>query len=204
MSFRLPTSSLPRRTDAAVQPVRSRLGRGTSKLGSQWPSRRPVRTRARRFPAGDGRWWRGGWGIAALLAPGSALAQVTNRALGSPAAPVGLPDAGLSLLRVLGALALVVALFLFGVWAYRHWQRITLYRGRAPKLALLEVRPLGNRSALYVVGYERERFLVASSPVGTQLLTRLPPSEGEAGATAPPDFLHRLQEASGSAQASVG
>lgn len=95
-----------------------------------------------------------------------------------------LPDAGLSLLRVLGALLFVLAVFLGGVWLFRNWQRLAVKRGSAPKLNVLEVRSLGGRQALYVVGYERERFLLSSSPTGVSLVTHLPSAE-ETAATAP-------------------
>ena len=110
-----------------------------------------------------------------------------------------LPGVGFSLLRIFGALVLVLALFLAGVWLYKHWQRLTLSRGRAPKLNLLEVKALGNRHALYVVGYEQQRLLIASSPAGVTLLTHLP--EGEASETmmaAPsPSFARALQQVMG-------
>ena len=56
-----------------------------------------------------------------------------------------------------GALALVW-LFLGGVWLFRNWQRLVIQRGRAPKLNVLEIRSLGGRQALYVVGYEAGTF----------------------------------------------
>ena len=110
-----------------------------------------------------------------------------------------LPGVGFSLLRIFGALVLVLALFLAGVWLYKHWQRLTLSRGRAPKLNLLEVKALGNRHALYVVGYEQQRLLIASSPAGVTLLTHLP--EGDAAETtmapATPSFARALQQVMG-------
>jgi len=103
----------------------------------------------------------------------SAWADTTNDAA-APLAPPTLPDAGLSLVRVTGALALVIGLFLGGAWLFRNWQRINLQRGRGPKLNVLETRSLGGRQAIYVVGYEQERFLIASSPAGVSLLSHLP------------------------------
>lgn len=97
---------------------------------------------------------------------------------GGPPAPA-LPDPGWALLRVLAALALVLGLFALAVWLFRNGQRV-LARGRTPKLRILEVRPLGGRQSLYVVAYERERFLLAASPQGLQLLTHLPPLAPEA------------------------
>jgi flagellar biogenesis protein FliO len=46
-------------------------------------------------------------------------------------------------------------------------------RGQVPQLNVLEVRSLGGRHALYVVGYEQERFLIASSPAGISLVSHL-------------------------------
>jgi flagellar biogenesis protein FliO len=103
----------------------------------------------------------------------SAFAQTTNSV---PALPP-VPEVGLSFLRVLGALILVIAIFLLGVWLFRNWQRLALNRGRAPQLNVLETRSLGGRQALYVVGYDRERFLLSASPTGVNLLTHLPPAD---------------------------
>jgi len=81
-----------------------------------------------------------------------------------------------SLVRVLGAMALVIAVFLGGLWLVRSWQRMTIQRGCAPKLSVLEVKSLGQRHALYVVGYEDQRLLLSASPSGVSMLTHLPPS----------------------------
>jgi flagellar biogenesis protein FliO len=91
-----------------------------------------------------------------------------------------LPDSAsglFSLLRVLGALALVFAIFFGGLWLFRNWQRAFVNKGRAPRLDVLEVKSLGQRHALYVVGYENQRMLVASSPAGITMLTTLPDDE---------------------------
>jgi flagellar biogenesis protein FliO len=117
-----------------------------------------------RLPAG---------GLGLVLCPLAAVAEATNQlSLPSP-----MPDVGLSLLRVFGALALVLAVFLGVVWLIRNWQRLTLQRGRAPRLNVLEVRSLGGRHALYVVGYEQERFLIAASPAGVNLVSHLQAAE---------------------------
>ncbi|MGC9941065.1 MAG: flagellar biosynthetic protein FliO [Verrucomicrobiota bacterium] len=102
----------------------------------------------------------------------SALAQ-TGTTSGAPLNEPSLPDTGLSFIRVIGALALVIGLFLGGVWLVRNWQRVGSHRGRAPRLSVLETRSLGGRHAIYVIGYERERFLIASSPGGVNLLSHL-------------------------------
>ena len=76
-----------------------------------------------------------------------------------------------------GALLLVLSLFLGGVWLFRNWQRLMVQRGRTPQLNVLEVKSLGGRQALYVVGYQQERFLISSSPAGVNFLTHLPPAD---------------------------
>ncbi len=85
-----------------------------------------------------------------------------------------MPSAAASLFRVLGALALVLAVFFGGVWFFRHWQRTVIARGHDPKLNILETKSLGQRHAIYVVGYEQQRLLIAASPAGVTMLTTLP------------------------------
>ena len=92
---------------------------------------------------------------------------------------------GASLLRVVGALGVVIALFLAGVWLFKNWQRLARRRGAAPKLSVLEVRSLGQRQALYVVAYEHRRMLIASSSAGVTMLTHLPAGEREPADRAP-------------------
>ena len=98
-----------------------------------------------------------------------------------PAISSALPDMGASMLRVGGALVLVIAIFLGGVWLFKNWQRLTLRQGAAPKLNVLEVRSLGQRQAIYVVGYEQQRLLLASSTAGITLLSHLPSADERAG-----------------------
>ena len=134
------------------------------------------------------------WIGLALLLPASVLAQ-TNVATAA-ALNAALPNPTFSVLRFFGSLAVVVALFLAGVWCFKNWQRFTIYKGRAPQLQVLEVRPLGGRQALYLVGYKDQRFLIAASPAGINLLTHLPDGEGPAvGAGAPETFSRSLERA---------
>ena len=128
----------------------------------------------------------------------SSLAEATNYAA-APLTPPTLPDAGLSLVRVTGALVLVIGLFLAGVWLYRNWQRLSLQRGRGPKLNVLETRSLGGRHAIYVVGYEQERFLIASSPTGVNLISHLPAvpegaADEESKTSPPPSFAQAMAQ----------
>ena len=117
---------------------------------------------------------------AAGLAAEDLLADTSN----APLTPPPFPDAGASLLRVTGALALVLGLFLGGVWLFKNWQRVAGQRGRTPKLNILESRSLGARQAVFVVGYEKQRFLVATSPAGVNLLSHLPDAEAVEETTA--------------------
>jgi flagellar biogenesis protein FliO len=101
-------------------------------------------------------------------------ADAESNPVAPPLVAPSLPDAGVSFLRVMGALALVIGIFLGGVWMFKNWQRLAIQRGRAPKLNILESRSLGGRHIVYVVGYEQERFLISSSPGGVNLLSHLP------------------------------
>jgi len=131
-------------------------------------------------------------GCSLLLSASLGAAEATAL----PPAGSPMPGVGFSLLRVFGALVLVLALFLAGVWLFKHWQRLTISRGRAPKLNLLEIKALGNRHALYVVGYEHQRLLIASSPTGVTLLTHLPEGDATETPAAPPapSFARALQQ----------
>jgi flagellar biogenesis protein FliO len=113
--------------------------------------------------------------IALLLAPFIGSAETTNSDA-TLLLPPSLPSAGPSLLRVLGALALVLGLFLGGVWLFRNGRQLAFRRGRSPRLNVLESRSLGGRHALYVIAYEQERFLLASTPAGINLLSHLSPA----------------------------
>jgi flagellar biogenesis protein FliO len=110
--------------------------------------------------------------VSAFFILPAAFAQTNAIAIAPP-----LPDAGASLLRVMGSLALVIGLFLGGVWLFKNWQRLTQPRGRQPKLNVLESRSLGARQGICVIGYEKQRFLVATSPAGISLLSHLPDAE---------------------------
>jgi flagellar biogenesis protein FliO len=88
--------------------------------------------------------------------------------------------------RVFGALILVISVFLGGVWLFRNWQRLATQKAGGAKLNLLEVKSLGQRQSLYVVGYQQQRLLLASSPSGITLVSHLPEAdETEAAESAP-------------------
>jgi flagellar biogenesis protein FliO len=110
---------------------------------------------------------------------------VTNLPAISASLPASTPELGSSLLRVAGALILVIALFFAGVWLFKNWRRFLNQKGRAPKLNILEVKSLGQRQAIYVVAYEQQRMLLASSPAGVSLVSHLPPAGEDEAAPAP-------------------
>jgi flagellar biogenesis protein FliO len=136
---------------------------------------------------------------ALILFAGSSLsaATLTN----APALPPVAPDLGGSLVRLVGSLGVVFAVLLGGVWLFRNWQRLVLRNTRPPELQILEARQLGQRHALYVIGYRDQRMLLAASPNGVNLLSHLPGGEAAPAPTAPPpsapkeDFTSALQQA---------
>ena len=95
----------------------------------------------------------------------------------------GLPDVAGSVVRMLAGLAFVLALFFGGVWLFKNWQRVSRVKSKS-KLNVFEARSLGPRQALYVVGYNEQRFLVAASQAGISLISALPEAAQEAD-TAP-------------------
>ncbi len=148
--------------------------------------------RCRRIAA---RW---GWPIFMLLAAATISAEPVP-ATNAPALPEipGSAAVAFSLFRVLGALALVLVVFFGGVWLFRNWQRTVIAKGQPPKLNILETKALGQRHAIYVVGYEQQRLLIAASPAGVTMLTTLPVAPGyateeiSAGKTAFTDVLRQ-------------
>ncbi len=132
-------------------------------------------------PARPGRLW---LALSLILLAGLNAFGETQSASGLTTLPGALPDAGSSVLRVFGALIVVIAIFFGGVWLFRNSQRFTLRKGAAPRLNVFEVRSLGQRQALYVVGYDQQRMLLASSPAGVTLVSHLPTAEESAPAAA--------------------
>jgi flagellar biogenesis protein FliO len=124
------------------------------------------------------------------------LAAAAGAAEPSPALPSApLPEVGASVVRVLGGLVFVLALFFGGVWLVRNWQRVVVQRGQAPKLHVLEMKSLGQRNTVYVIGYEQQRLLLAASPTGVTLLSHLPNAEpGAATSPTSPSFAEALQQ----------
>lgn len=76
-------------------------------------------------------------------------------------------------LRLFGALLLVVALFLVGVWLFKRSKFFNLVKPAEAHLKIAESKNLAARHSLHVITYGGQRFLIADSPVGTQFLTQL-------------------------------
>lgn len=92
-----------------------------------------------------------------------------------------LPSVGPSLIRLLGAFALVLGSGFILLWFLRRGVRFgNGSRGTQRRLNVLEVRMLGNRQSLFVVGYDQQRLLLGSTPTGIQFLANLPAASEEA------------------------
>jgi flagellar biogenesis protein FliO len=85
--------------------------------------------------------------------------------------------------QMLGAFIFVVSVFILGAWLFKRSRFFTLYKGGSTQLQVLESRSLGYRNSLWVVGYNQQRFLLATSATGVSLLGALP----DAFPAAPPD-----------------
>lgn len=136
------------------------------------------------------------WASDPLAGAAAATNSIANVPLTAPATPSLLGP----LVRMLGALALVVGLLLAAQWFLRQQRRFGTPKGLA-RLNVLEVKSLGQRHALYVVGYERQRLLLASSPTGVSLISALPdaPASGADDEPAVPvvSFTDALMQAVG-------
>jgi len=84
--------------------------------------------------------------------------------------PVGLLEV---MLRIFGALLIVLAILLGGAWWFRNSRMFGLMPAQSSHLDVIETRSLGSRHSLHVVEYGSKRFLIADSPAGTNYLTDL-------------------------------
>ena len=89
-------------------------------------------------------------------------------------AAVAAPSMGAAVFRMIGSLALVIALFFGGAWVFRNMHRFKGASASHRKLQVLEGKNLGPRQAVYVVGYEQQRLLIGATAQGITLLTHLP------------------------------
>jgi flagellar biogenesis protein FliO len=122
----------------------------------------------------------------------------------APPATPPLEGIGPSLVRMIGAFALVMAAGFGLLYVLRRGIRLSPRgSGAQRRLQVLEVRMLGNRQSLFVVGYDDQKLLLASTATGISLLTHLPAdtaSPEAAASPAPPmapTFMEALQHAFG-------
>ncbi len=132
---------------------------------------------------------------AALFEMGVRGADLQTNAFPSLQQPSG--DLLFVMLKLIGALFLVIAVFLLGVWFFKRSRWFSLYQGAPAQLKILESRSLGYRNTLFVVGYSHHRFLLAASTTGVSLVSPLPDASptGEVSPSAPSfaEQLHAVQ-----------
>ena len=109
------------------------------------------------------------------------------------------PSMGVAVFRMVGSLAVVIAIFFAGAWIFRNMHRFKAAGATQRKLQVLEGKSLGPRQAVYVVAYEQQRLLIGASAQGLTLLTHLPEGDPqpEADRIVPVSFGEALMQALG-------
>lgn len=87
------------------------------------------------------------------------------------------PEAPPSGLRAFGSLVLVLGLAGASLWALKKYGRGRLPGGGGGKLKVEETLALGDRRFVSILEVEGERFLIALTPQGIQLISRLDPGD---------------------------
>ena len=80
-------------------------------------------------------------------------------------------------LRAFGSLVLVLGLAGLSLWALKKYGRGRLPGGGGGRLRVEETLALGDRRFVSILGVEGERFLIALTPQGLSLLSRLDPGD---------------------------
>ena len=111
----------------------------------------------------------------------------TNSVTG--ATPLTPPSMGATVLRMIGALLLVLTLFFAAAWLFRNGHKFKSSRGVERKLQVLEAKSLGPRQAVYVIGYEQQRLLIGATQQGLTLLTHLPDGQQAPEPAAAPSLI---------------
>lgn len=88
-----------------------------------------------------------------------------------------------SFLRVMIALAVVIGIFLCGVWVYRNRLTQAGSAGLGGQLKVLESKFIGNRQGLFVVAYGEKRILLGTSQQGIAKVSDLPDLSNDEVAT---------------------
>ncbi len=87
------------------------------------------------------------------------------------------PEAPPSGLRAFGSLVLVLGLAGASLWALKKYGRGRIPGGGGGKLRVEETLALGDRRFVSILDVEGERFLVALTPQGISLISRLDPGD---------------------------
>lgn len=87
------------------------------------------------------------------------------------------PEAAPSGLRAFGSLVLVLGLAGLSLWALKKYGRGRIPGGGGSKLKVEETLALGDRRFVSILEAEGERFLIALTPQGIQLLSKLDPGD---------------------------
>ena len=115
------------------------------------------------------------------------------------AGTTAVPSMGVAIFRMVGSLAIVIALFFVGAWLFRNMHRFKNSSVSQRKLQVLEGKSIGPRQAIYVVAYEEQRLLIGSTAQGITLLTHLPEGAPQAAGEriVPVSFGEALMQALG-------
>lgn len=127
----------------------------------------------------------------ALLMAGDAFSATNVMIYGATNAPSMTAPSSESLggvfIRMLGAMVIVLALVLGAAWAFRRSRLFRLVGANSNHLRVLESKSIGARHTLHVVEYGEQRFLIADTPTGTNLIAPVSTPTGTALAeSAPP------------------
>jgi flagellar biogenesis protein FliO len=96
---------------------------------------------------------------------------------GKPTQGQQVPEAAPSGLRAFGSLLLVLGLAGASLWALKKYGRGRIPGGGGGKLKVEETLALGDRRYVSILDAEGERFLIALTPQGISLISRLDPGE---------------------------
>jgi flagellar biogenesis protein FliO len=109
-------------------------------------------------------------------APGQSERELQEKFVpddGKPTPASAGADAAPSGWRALGSMLLVLGLAGGGLWAFRKWGAGKLPGSGGGRLKVDETLALGDRRFVAILRVDEERFLIALSPNGVTLMTRL-------------------------------